>query len=99
MIESKVVICDCDSTSHQVRIHFVSGYEVGDEWIGPEEMYIETNLNPDRSIWNRIITGLKYIFGIQERNGQFCCVCLNKEKVLEFKEVVDNFLLDYQSNK
>jgi len=96
MIEDKVIICDCGSTSHQVRVHFVSSYIIArsGEREYPDEVYIETNLNPERSIWQRIVIGLKYIFGIQDRDGQFCCVCLDREKVLELREVIDNFIID-----
>lgn len=61
MIEQKILICQCQNPEHQLIV-------ARDE---DKQVYFLIHLVPDRTFFNRVINGIKYIFGYRSKYGEF----------------------------
>lgn len=59
--ESEILICDCNSSEHQIIIHKDSDENI---------VYCHIRL-VKRSFWKRLILGIKYIFGYKCKFGHW----------------------------
>lgn len=81
-MENKVIFCECQSPEHQI-IFF---YDKEDDVI-----YMETHLSNSKSIWKRIISGIKYIFGYKSKFGNFDSLVLGFKQIKELDDVVNSY--------
>jgi hypothetical protein len=72
MLEREIFICDCHSLEHQCSIF---QYE--------EEIYFEIHLSNYKNFFQRLLQGIKYIFGHKSRQGDWDTFILNPEDKLK----------------
>lgn len=75
--------CDCASPEHTIR------------WSRDEDGYVaqEVHLVHYKSLWGRLVTAVRYVFGYRSRYGHWDCVMLNEqqqEKLANFLRSEDN---------
>ena len=92
--KDQFVTCACGSSDHIMRLrsfcHFNSEGNPSSL-----SMFVELILNPNRSLANRIISAVKYIFCYKNESYEFDDIVLDDENV----EKLVNFLQDYQNKK
>jgi hypothetical protein len=76
-MKEELLICSCHSTEHQIVL-LESEYET-DRYI-----YVHIHLNK-RSFWQRLVYGIKYIFGYQCKYGAFDEMILDETHVPKLK--------------
>lgn len=77
----EIVVCDCHSIEHQIILNkFKDEYGV--------EVYIQVHL-AKKSFLDRLIYGIKYIFGYQCMYGAFDEFIVTKNNYEVFKELVN----------
>lgn len=86
MKKPEIFICECHSTEHQMVL-FQDTYEIGGEEFST--VYVHVLLNK-RPLWERIVYGIKYIFGHQSRFGAFDEFILKPEDADRLQEVVEH---------
>jgi hypothetical protein len=80
--------CDCSSFDHLVRVSYYP----------KEDMFLDITL-AKLPFWRRIWVGLKYIFGVGIPKHQYGEVIFHKEKAIELKEHVLDFLATFEEEK
>jgi len=78
----ELFLCDCFSADHQMIITYVE-----DE--GWEDVYANVHLNHYYSFWQRLIIGIKYIFGQKSRYGAFDEFIFHPGDSAKLQKVVD----------
>ena len=86
MKNSEILICDCHSTEHQIVVHF-------DNDDRHPEVYMHIYLNK-KSFWERLVHGIKYIFGYQCRFGAFEEFIFNPDDADRLQDVVNHLKKD-----
>jgi hypothetical protein len=81
-MEKELIICSCHSTEHQM----VFIYDQDENY---PMVYIHYHLNK-RPFWERVVYGIKYIFGGQSRYGAFDEIILTPDDVSKFEKVVEH---------
>lgn len=81
MKNSEILICDCHSTEHQIVVHF-------DNDDRHPEVYMHIHLNK-KSFWERLVHGIRYIFGYQCRFGAFEEFIFNPDDADRLQDVVN----------
>lgn len=76
----EILICECNSTEHQMVFLY-------DEEDKDRTVYLHVHLNK-RPFLERLIYGVKYIFGYQSRYGAFDEFILNPDDSKKLKDVV-----------
>lgn len=80
----EILICECNSTEHQMVFLYSDDEINGMKY---PMVYIHVHLNK-RPFWQRLVYGLKYIFGHQSRYGAFDEFILNPDDSKKLKDVV-----------
>lgn len=62
--ESALLVCKCNTNEHSIELSYFN-----DE-IDRYDLYVQFRLNA-RGFWNRLWTGIRYIFGYKSRYGDF----------------------------
>lgn len=95
MIKPELLICECNSTEHQLIFLPYEDKEHGNE------VYVHVHL-VSQPFWKRLRHGIKYIFGHKSRFGDFDEILLTKNHAKQllkmsrfldeegFEEIVDN---------
>ena len=71
MKKPELIICECNSTDHQLIFLPFEDKEHGNE------VYVHVHLTT-QSFWKRLRHGIKYIFGYKSRFGDFDEILLTK---------------------
>lgn len=80
MNNNELFICVCNNTEHQL----IFSYDT--EW---DDVFVSTYLKPESSIYKRICTAIKYIFGYKSKYGDFDEFIFKKSDVDKLQKVVD----------
>ena len=80
-VVTHLLVCECSSSEHQLIFKYFKGEE-------HEEVYVDVHLTK-KSFWNRILHGIKYIFGHQSKYGAFDEVLLGVEHISTLESVVN----------
>jgi hypothetical protein len=72
--DRKVFVCNCSTLEHQIAIWY------DDE---DETLYFEPHLNDSLGFWFRLVTAVKYIFGVKSKFGAWDEVVLNRQDTNE----------------
>lgn len=80
-MEREVLICQCESLEHQVTFSYLEGDKDGD-------VYMEVHLAP-LGFWQRVVNGIKYIFGHRSKYGDFDEMIIKKEDVWKLEKIVE----------
>ena len=85
MKKPEIFICECHSTEHQIVFYFDE-----DDYLERVHsiVYVHINLNK-KKFWERLLHGIKYIFGYQCRFGAFDEFILNPDDADRLQEVVN----------
>jgi len=75
---NKILLCDCNSTEHQIVISHIEG---------ENSVYCHIHLN-SRPFLSRLKYGLKYIFGYKCKYGHWEEFIFAPEHVKELKEII-----------
>lgn len=75
------LICQCETTEHQI----VFCYDNEDD---PPVVYLEVHLNPEKSIFQRVIHAIKYIFGYRCKYGDFDSFIFKQEDRYKLEKVL-----------
>ena len=78
--DKDVLLCECNSTEHQLIVL----YDNQDEY---PQVYFHIHLNK-KSFWNRLVYGIKYIFGYRSRFGAFEEFIFNPDDVEKIERIV-----------
>lgn len=75
-VDKELFICECSSTEHQFVLTYIKGdlvknKEFDVEWYEEDLLSIEVHLANYKNFWQRLIGGIKYIFGYKSRYGNF----------------------------
>jgi hypothetical protein len=94
MKKPEIFICECHSTEHQIVFYFDE-----DDYLGRVHsiVYVHINLNK-KKFWERLLYGIKYIFGYRCRFGAFDEFILNPDDADRLQEVVD-YLRDSKTER
>ena len=65
-----ILICECGSLEHQIVIAEYPEYE---------EVYVEVHLSNYMNFWQRLVAGVKYIFGHRSKFGEFDSIIIRRE--------------------
>lgn len=85
MEEREICICKCNNIEHQlVFTYFAEDKNKGID----SDVYVSIHLKPD-SFWNRLVNGIKYIFGHRSKYGDFDEFIFNKKDADKLQRVVD----------
>jgi len=76
-----IIRCSCHTSDHQFEINW---WESEDK-----EVYFTIHLNDTYSFWNRLVLGIKYIFGFKSRYGNFAEIILMPEDCKEVSKILD----------
>jgi len=91
------VECSCEDPAHVIRITSIA--KKNDEPY-TNLMTVEINMAHHRNWWQRLKTGLKYIFGRGESNyGDYAEILLNEENVRDLKALCELHLEDLERNR
>ena len=77
-----IFICDCCSTEHQMVAYYDEDFEPNGE------VFVHIHLNK-RPFWERLVYGIKYIFGYECRFGAFDEFIFNPEDADKLQKIVD----------
>lgn len=89
MKDEKWYVCECSSLEH----FFVVSFDETEEW--NDYVFINVYLS-QLSFFQRLINGIKYIFGFKSKYGSFEEILLNKEKV---QDLIERLNLYYDKMK
>ena len=78
-MEKTLFVCACNSTEHQIVF---TSFE--DEV--SKEVFVEIHLT-QKSFWNRLKHGIKYIFGYQCKYGAFDEIILNDTHAAQLRNI------------
>lgn len=76
--ENDILICDCNSTEHQLVIFKDKEYK---------EVFIQIHLIK-RSLWKRLKYGVKYIFGYKSRFGAWDEFIFNPKDIPKLEDII-----------
>ena len=79
--EKLFVGCSCNSPEHQMLF-------IKREWLGEIEYDVEFYLSKSNTLWQRIIVGIKYIFGYNSSYGDWGNILLDDKT----RKAIVNFL-------
>ncbi len=85
---TEVLICACNSSEHQLVIHFL---DYNGEIPNYKEVVISPHLVTYRNIFKRIRVAIKYIFGYKSKYGHWDSIIINDQNYSILKEAI-NFL-------
>lgn len=80
-MEREILICQCESIEHQVTFSWLEGDKDGG-------VYMEVHLAP-LGFWQRVVNGIKYIFGHRSKYGDFDEMIIKKEDVWKLEKIVE----------
>jgi hypothetical protein len=80
-MEKNIIICDCGNNEHQF---IISSYSDSHSW----ELYLEPHLTNYKNVFQRILYGIKYIFGYKSKYGAFDCVIISRDKAQQMCEKI-----------
>ena len=80
--ERETLICQCDSEEHQFSFVWVD-----DEYYHGE-VFMKIHLSQD-TLWERIKSAIKYVFGHRSVYGDFDEVLLKKEDACKLERIVE----------
>lgn len=83
--ENTLVDCVCKSPDHIYLIKFDNDADITER-----ECYIEPHLSTG-NFWERLVQGIKYIFGFKCRYGDFDEIVIDKNTYKPFKQIVKFF--------
>ena len=75
--KSKIIVCGCGDISHNLIFTKDDG-----------QIWLHYSLEK-KSLFERIIIGVKYIFGFQSRFGMYGELLIDKTNISNFKEIVE----------
>lgn len=78
---NELFICQCNNTEHQLIFSYFVDYK---------EVYVSVHLRP-KTLWKRIVGGIKYIFGYKCKYGHFDEFIFKRQDADRLQKVV-NFL-------
>src|SRR5271166_4282972 len=81
--EVLIVNCSCSHLHHMVRFTF---WPWGPNDKGPFEAYIEVSLDRMQSVWGRIKTAVRFVFGRTCGYGDVAEIILNDEDLPKLRE-------------
>ena len=78
-----IILCECQCSEHQILFQ----YDDDPDW---ENLYISYHLQ-NYGFWNRLIKGIRYIFGFKSRYGNFGELVLEADDttIEKFEHIVD----------
>jgi hypothetical protein len=79
-METEILICQCHSLEHQATFSWIGNDEDGD-------VYMEVHLAP-LGFWQRVVNGIKYIFGHRSKYGDFDDMIIKKEDAWKLERIV-----------
>lgn len=82
-IRQDLFLCDCFSTEHHIIFSYSTDED--DDW---DMVFMHTHLNKERGFWNRLIHGIKYIFGYRSKYGDFDEFIFKPEDANKLQRVV-----------
>lgn len=74
--------CACSAMEHTVRLTYYD-----------DDFFLEIFLD-NGTFWNRLVNGIKYIFGFKSKYGHFGSWLLRREDVGRLKEMLEKYLED-----
>jgi len=87
-IRHEYVDCICDSDEHVMRItYFVDAWDNIDE----DEVYISVQLY-GRTFWERLVRGIKYIFGYQCRYGHWDVTTIRIDQAERIRDLLNRYI-------
>jgi len=88
--ERDILICECNSTEHQVVFHYDGDDEV---------VYMHIHLTTYHNFFKRLWVGLKYAFGYKCRYGNWDEIILTKKHIPIFKNILLNLNKDVKRKR
>ena len=81
--EELVVNCSCSHLHHMVRFSF---FPYGPHDKGPFEAYVEVSLDRNQSLWGRIKTAWRFVFGSVCGYGDVAEIILHDDDLPKLRE-------------
>lgn len=78
--ETEILLCRCHSDEHQILVH----YDKDDK-----ELYLDVHLSPYHNFWQRLVRGVKYIFGYRCKYGHWDCFIFNEKDADKLQAMAD----------
>ena len=77
----ELILCECGSMEHQIVFIWFDDNE-------DNEVFAQIHLNTEKSFYERLVSGIKYIFGYKSRFGNFDEIILTNDHVEGLKNVI-----------
>jgi len=83
--EQQLITCECGLTEHQFVLTL---YDWGDD----VEVFMEPHLSTYRNFFERAWAAIRYVFGYRSKYGEFDCVSLGEEQLIQISGFVKDAL-------
>ena len=80
---NEIYLCDCASHEHTFKLFADNEYQ---------EVFISPYLSTYFTFWQRLLHGVKYIFGYKSRYGSYDSIILKKEDVIKMRDALSGWL-------
>ena len=77
----ELVLCECGSMEHQIVFIWFDDNE-------DNEVFAQIHLNTEKSFYERLVSGIKYIFGYKSKYGNFDEIILSSTHIEGLKKVI-----------
>lgn len=84
-MKNDLFICDCGDIEHQLVVS-------DDTEDNQKELNISIHLYQYRNFFQRLLVGIKYIFGKNSIYGNWDVIILNEENIIKLKNILENKL-------
>ena len=96
--KKELFVCDCDDVRHQIIFLYEEGtYDELNDSIN--EVYCEIYLNTWMTFWQRLIYGIKYIFGYKSKYGAFDVITLDPDDHERFQNIATQLTAVYNEKE
>jgi hypothetical protein len=77
----ELILCECGSMEHQIVFIWFDDNE-------DNEVFAQIHLNTEKSFYERLVSGIKYIFGYKSKYGNFDEIILSSTHIEGLKKVI-----------
>ena len=77
----ELILCECGSMEHQIVFIWFDDNK-------DNEVFAQIHLNTEKSFYERLVSGIKYIFGYKSKYGNFDEIILSSTHIEGLKKVI-----------
>lgn len=86
-MENNYFECQCGFDEHRLMLCL----DVDTDEPHPN-LYTSIFMDSEKTFWQRVWTGIKYIFGYRSKYGHFGCWCVDPKDAVRMRELLDKYI-------